>query len=144
MKIVMIHGQNHEGSTCMAARELAAKVGGETEEFFLPRDFDAHCMGVLCLLSDRSDTLPALSETGTTDERHVGSRSDCAGQSRLRISCHGTDDEFPGSFRNMVDGSQADAGNEPETGCSDQYCSRRRDEKHHEGYGRQPGNVGDS
>ena len=27
MKIVMIHGQNHEGSTCMAARELARTEG---------------------------------------------------------------------------------------------------------------------
>ena len=39
MKIVMIHGQNHEGSTCMVARELAEKVGGEVQEFFLPKDF---------------------------------------------------------------------------------------------------------
>ena len=27
MKIVIIHGQNHAGSTCMVARELARKVG---------------------------------------------------------------------------------------------------------------------
>ena len=53
MKIVMIHGQNHEGSTCMVARELAEKVGGETEEFFLPRDFDAPCMGCFaCFQTD--------------------------------------------------------------------------------------------
>ena len=26
MKIVMVHGQNHEGSTCMVARKLAQKV----------------------------------------------------------------------------------------------------------------------
>lgn len=45
MKIVMIHGQNHEGSTCMVARELAKKVGGEIQEFFLPRDFDRPCRG---------------------------------------------------------------------------------------------------
>ena len=45
MKIVIIHGQNHEGSTCMAARQLARKVGGETQEFFLPRDFDKPCRG---------------------------------------------------------------------------------------------------
>lgn len=32
MKIVIIHGQSHEGSTCMVARELAAKVGGEDSE----------------------------------------------------------------------------------------------------------------
>ena len=45
MKTVMIHGQNHEGSTCMITRELANKTGGEMQEFFLPRDFDKPCMG---------------------------------------------------------------------------------------------------
>ena len=45
MKIVIIHVQNHEGSTCMVARELAHKVGGEIREFFLPRDFDEPCLG---------------------------------------------------------------------------------------------------
>lgn len=45
MKILIIHGQNHEGSTCMVAREVARKVGGEMQEFFLPRDFDAPCLG---------------------------------------------------------------------------------------------------
>ncbi|MDD6274892.1 MAG: NAD(P)H-dependent oxidoreductase [Clostridiaceae bacterium] len=45
MKTVMIHGQNHEGSTCMITRELAGKTGGEMQEFFLPRDFDKPCMG---------------------------------------------------------------------------------------------------
>ena len=53
MKIVIIHGQNHQGSTCMVARELARKVGGETQEFFLPRDFDAPCLGCYtCFQSD--------------------------------------------------------------------------------------------
>ena len=45
MKIAVIHGQSHEGSTCMVARELANKVGGEIREFFLPRDFDKTCLG---------------------------------------------------------------------------------------------------
>ena len=45
MKIVMIHGQNHQGSTCMIARQLAEKIGGETQEFFLPRDFCQPCRG---------------------------------------------------------------------------------------------------
>lgn len=45
MKIVIIHGQSHEGSTCMVARELANKVGGEIREFFLPRDFEKPCLG---------------------------------------------------------------------------------------------------
>lgn len=45
MKIVIINGQNHKGSTRMVARELAEKVGGEIKEFFLPRDFDEPCIG---------------------------------------------------------------------------------------------------
>ena len=45
MRIVMIHGQNHEGSTGMTARALAEKDGGETREFFLPRDCDRPCRG---------------------------------------------------------------------------------------------------
>ena len=39
MKTVIVHGQSHEGSTCHIARMLAEKIGGETTEFFLPRDF---------------------------------------------------------------------------------------------------------
>ena len=54
MKIVMIHGQNHEGSTCMAARELAGKVGGDTREFFLPRDFDQPCLGCYTCIEDET------------------------------------------------------------------------------------------
>ena len=53
MRTVIIHGQSHEGSTCLAARELAHKVGGETQEFFLPRDFDAPCLG--CYTCFRTD-----------------------------------------------------------------------------------------
>ena len=55
MKTVIIHGQSHEGSTCMVARELAAKVGGEVQEFFLPRDFDKPCCGCFtCFKTDLS------------------------------------------------------------------------------------------
>lgn len=53
MKIVMIHGQNHVGSTCVAARDLAEKVGGDIREFFLPRDFDSPCLG--CFSCFRTD-----------------------------------------------------------------------------------------
>lgn len=45
MKTTIIHGQSHEGSTCRLARMLAEKLGGETTEFFLPRDFGAFCTG---------------------------------------------------------------------------------------------------
>lgn len=56
MKTVIIHGQNHEGSTCMVARELANKVGGEVREFFLPRDFNQPCRGCYtCFKTDLSN-----------------------------------------------------------------------------------------
>ena len=56
MKIAIIHGQSHEGSTCMAARELANKVGGEIREFFLPQDFNKPCLGCYtCFKTERSN-----------------------------------------------------------------------------------------
>jgi len=45
MKTVIIHGQSHKGSTYHIAHEIADKTGGETSEFFLPRDFGAFCLG---------------------------------------------------------------------------------------------------
>ena len=55
MKITIIHGQSHEGNTCMVARELAQKVGGEVREFFLPRDFHKPCLGCYtCFQTDLS------------------------------------------------------------------------------------------
>lgn len=45
MKTVIIHGQNHKGSTYHIARMLADKIGGEITEFFLPKDFGEFCAG---------------------------------------------------------------------------------------------------
>ena len=45
MNIIIIHGQSHQGSTCQIARILAKKLGGEVNEFFLPRDFGEFCVG---------------------------------------------------------------------------------------------------
>ncbi len=45
MKIVIIHGQSHKGSTCHIAQSLAEKLGGEVTEFFLPKDFGDFCIG---------------------------------------------------------------------------------------------------
>lgn len=45
MKITIIHGQSHQGSTCHIARSLAEKLNGEITEFFLPKDFGAFCVG---------------------------------------------------------------------------------------------------
>jgi len=45
VKITIIHGQSHQGSTCHIARLLAEKLSGEVTEFFLPRDFGEFCVG---------------------------------------------------------------------------------------------------
>lgn len=45
MKITIIHGQSHKGSTYNIARELTQKLNGEISEFFLPKDFDRFCTG---------------------------------------------------------------------------------------------------
>lgn len=53
MKIVIINGQNHKGSTYHAARMLADKLGGEITEYFLPRDFGDYCTGcAMCFSVD--------------------------------------------------------------------------------------------
>lgn len=45
MRITIIHGQNHKGTTYHIARQIAEKTGGEITEFFLPRDFGSFCAG---------------------------------------------------------------------------------------------------
>lgn len=53
MKITIINGQNHNGTTCHIARLLAEKLHGEITEFFLPRDFGEFCTGCgTCFLQD--------------------------------------------------------------------------------------------
>lgn len=45
MKITIIHGQSHKGSTYNIATLLAKKLNGEIEEFFLPKNFGEFCTG---------------------------------------------------------------------------------------------------
>lgn len=45
MKITVLHGQSHKGSTYHMARLLCQQLGGQVTEFFLPRDFGAFCVG---------------------------------------------------------------------------------------------------
>ena len=58
MKTVIIHGQAHEGSTCRIARMIAEKTGGETVEFFLPRDFGQFCTGCTACFTKGEDKCP--------------------------------------------------------------------------------------
>ena len=53
MKIAMINGQNHKGSTYHIGKMLADKLGGEVTEFFLPKDFGHFCIGCnQCIVKD--------------------------------------------------------------------------------------------
>lgn len=46
MKIVLIHGQNHKGSSYYIGRMLAEQFSeSELNEFFLPKDLEHFCMG---------------------------------------------------------------------------------------------------
>lgn len=45
MKIFIVHGQSHKGSTYHIAKMLAEKLKGEITEIFLPRDFGEFCVG---------------------------------------------------------------------------------------------------
>lgn len=59
MKVVIINGQNHKGSTYNIAHNLGEKVGGEITEFFLPRDFDAFCYGCTKCFTEDENKCPA-------------------------------------------------------------------------------------
>ena len=54
MKIAIIHGQNHKGSSYHIGRMIADKIQGENEiaEFFLPRDLNHFCLGCYNCIED--------------------------------------------------------------------------------------------
>lgn len=56
MKIVLIHGQNHKGSSYHIGWEIARKVEGENEitEFFLPKDLNHFCVGCYNCVHDET------------------------------------------------------------------------------------------
>lgn len=58
MKITVIHGQNHKGSTYHLAHLLAEKLGGEITEFFLPKDFNKFCVGCTTCFMDSETKCP--------------------------------------------------------------------------------------
>lgn len=62
MKIVLIHGQNHKGSSCHIGRMLADQFGdSEIREFFLPRDLNHFCVGCYRCIQDE-ESCPFYSE----------------------------------------------------------------------------------
>lgn len=75
MKIVIIHGQSHKGSTYHIARDLAEKIGGDITEFFLPRDFGEFCVGCTKCFMESETKCPHYDKlnpiTKTIDESDV-------------------------------------------------------------------------
>lgn len=54
MKIVMLNGQNHKGSTYNIGRMIADRVAGENDivEFFFPKDLNHFCAGCYQCIED--------------------------------------------------------------------------------------------
>lgn len=75
MKITIIHGQSHKGSTYHLAYSLAEKLGGEMTEFFLPRDFGEFCAGCTACFTDSETKCPHYEKlspiTAALDEADV-------------------------------------------------------------------------
>lgn len=58
MKITIIHGQSHQGSTCHIARMLAQKCTDDIKEFFLPGDFGEFCIGCTACFGETETKCP--------------------------------------------------------------------------------------
>lgn len=56
MKVLLIHGQNHRGTTYNMGRLLAEKLtdSDEITEFFLPRDMNHFCLGCFSCIVDET------------------------------------------------------------------------------------------
>lgn len=56
MKVVLIHGQSHKGTTYHMGRLLAEKLaeGENIREFFLPRDLNHFCIGCYACIEDET------------------------------------------------------------------------------------------
>lgn len=58
MKITVIHGQNHKGSTYHIVHSLLDKLDGEVTEFFLPKDFHDFCVGCTMCIAKNEKLCP--------------------------------------------------------------------------------------
>ncbi|MCR5666948.1 MAG: NAD(P)H-dependent oxidoreductase [Eubacterium sp.] len=75
MKITIIHGQSHKGSTYHIAHNLAERIGGDIIEYFLPRDFGEFCIGCTKCFMEHEQLCPHYSKllpiTKALDEADV-------------------------------------------------------------------------
>ncbi|MBQ8296676.1 MAG: NAD(P)H-dependent oxidoreductase [Ruminococcus sp.] len=60
MKVVVVNGQNHKGSTWHAGHMLAQKLTSDEDitEFFLPRDFSDFCCGCVKCFTESEERCP--------------------------------------------------------------------------------------
>ena len=75
MKIVIIHGQSHKGSTYHIAHMLAEKISSDIKEFFLPKDFGEFCVGCTKCFTESETKCPHYEKlkplTDAMDEANV-------------------------------------------------------------------------
>ena len=75
MKVVIIHGQSHKGSTYHIAHMLAVKISEDIKEFFLPRDFGEFCVGCTKCFTESEKKCPHFEKlkpiTDAMDEANV-------------------------------------------------------------------------
>lgn len=64
MKITIIHGQSHKGSTYHIAKMLSGKIGGDVTEFFLPQDFNSFCTGCTSCFEKSEKLCPHYGKLG--------------------------------------------------------------------------------
>ena len=66
MKVTMIHGQSHKGSTYHVARMIAERICGNDniEEFFLPDHCKEGCLGCFACVLKGMESCPHFDETG--------------------------------------------------------------------------------
>lgn len=75
MKITLIHGQNHKGSSYQIGRSVANSLCTQDDitEFFLPRDLNHFCLGCCACVEDEtkcpfySDKLPLITAIQNSD-----------------------------------------------------------------------------
>ena len=142
MKITIVHGQNHKGSTPAITREPAEKIGGKITEFFLPRDFAQPCLGCYTCFQKDLTHCPHFAKLQPLSDALLA--ADIILPDSPVYVCHATGQmmSFLDHFGTWWTGAPPAPRNVRQAGGCHLHGGGRRHEKHLPRYGRQPGNVG--